>query len=475
VALFVAGIFFLIRTTSPSRRVSTESDDRQTAEFSVFGIPIGRVSLSLGVVLVAMSAALVALGLPGIEAVQHANQIAALEGDKTTLNERIGKRDATIETLNGTISAKDERISKLEEATQSASVTIRERNGEISRLENVIERKDKLLSELGDTIRQATALIQTATREKAALLEKLRSAEAEAANAVQVARDVASAVGEARLSESEREELRRVREGIGAINTELSYVALREAPLLEIVGRLGVANYEIYARRFAENEGDALDRGFGLFEFESERFTLENQYGEGEMERLLEEIAPAICDAVNASIAGDVSLEDAIRRISALEKYEGLPEQLVVLAEYAYLRLQLQALAVDAEIFVRGYADGERSDWSRALPSRSPDRIDLHPLANPDAGTPLGEWRFLDPTVTRPIGDRTGNYRNGDLPNLRSLTTRALMDEVIAGCSLPGQEPNGLGTRSAVLEGKLDDAHGGVDRKSRAFVSITLR
>lgn len=79
------------------------------------------------------------------------------------------------------------------------------------------------------------------------------------------------------------------------------------------------------------------------------------------MERLVAEILPALCGAVNASIAGDVSLEDAIRRIPALKKYEGLPEQLLVLAEYAYLRLQLQVLAVDAEVFVRGYADGERS------------------------------------------------------------------------------------------------------------------
>lgn len=463
----LAGLFFLIR--------STASDNRQTIDLSLFNLPIGKVSLSLGVVLVLGSIAGAVLGFPALEEAQRTSRIETLEADAADLDATIAAQGGRIAELEGDLNQRDDEIAGKNVRIGELEAEGRRQAGAIGRLEKMIDEKDRLIGEAAETMRTADEELRRRAALIGTLRQELKAAEKEARNAVQVARDIASAANEADLSAREREELRRVRAGIEEIDAGLSRLALREAPLLEIVGRQAVANYEIYARSLAGAEADALDRGFGLFEFESERFTLESHYGGGEIERLLSEIAPALCGAVNASIAGDVSLEDAIRRIPALEKYEGIPEPLLVLADYAYLRLQLQALAVDAEVFVRGYADGERAGWSRPLPSRTPDRIEVHPLANPDAASPLGDWRFLATTEPRPAGHGPGRYNNADLPNLRGLATRDLMQEVVGNCALPGREPGNLGTGAAILEGKLHEQYLGSDRKSRAFVSIGLR
>ncbi len=475
----IAGIIFLLRTVEGSR---TPAGDRQTIDLFFLSLPIGSVSVSVGTLLLILSAVIFYFGVPALEQAQRTSRIETLENNLRDANGTIEERDKKIGELEEDLSSKDQKIGDLNTSIGQKDVEIsglkaktRRQEKEIERKAQTITVKDQEIDDLKDLVRTRDRALERNKTQIMSLRTDLQDAKKEARNAMQVARDIASAENEADLSAGEREELRRVREGIDQINSELDRLALREAPLLEIVGQPAVANYEIYARSLASSDEDALDRGFGLLAFESERFTVENYYSEGEIERLLAEIGPALCGAVNASIADDISIHDAIRRIPSLEKYEGVPEPIRVIAESAYLQLQLQALAIEAKVFVRGYADGERAGWSRPLPLDTPRQLEAHPLANPDLISPLANWRFLAETEPRDIGDDNGEYANADLPNLRGFATLELMSEAVSGCALPGQEPGGLDPQIEILDGKLYGSHTGTDRKARAFVSISLR
>lgn len=438
----------------------------QAIDISPFGLPLGTARVSTGVVLVLASMAGAVWGVPALEVAKSKNELSALTGQLSARNEKIGR----IET------ERDDALEALKEVERESE----RRQSTIDRQKSNLDRKEKQLLDAADTMNQAREelgrrldRIVVQSTEIVSLKQQLEAAKSDLENSIQIAKDVASAANEAGLSNSEREELERVRRGIDAINRSLKYVSIREAPLLEIVGESALTNFEVYSKTFGDQS--SLDRGFGLIDFPSESFSIDEYYSSSEIEAIVSEIAPAVCEAIGQSIVQDVSFEETIRRIPALEKYEGFAQELIVLSEFEHFRQRLQALAVDAEILVRGYADGERSGWSRALPEEIQPSAKVHPLANPAITSPLRDWRFLADETQYSLGQRDGSYSNEHLPNLRAVATLGLLEAIGTSCQIPGGSAQGIVPSVGILDGRLHTEYLGTDRKSRAFVSIKLR
>jgi hypothetical protein len=447
------------------------------AEWTPFNIPIGRYKLTTGLALVVAALVAAAYGVPQIEATRQADRIAILEST-------IEDRDGSIKDLQGEKEQLEEKAKTLEKQLNTAelerdaaNLLVGQRDQKIFELNGTIEEKDTTIADRDEEIayleRSAESQKRAHETKTTELESELEATRVALRSAEQLARDIASAANEARLSARQRADLERIRGDIDAINGAMTYLKVREAALLRVGDRTPATTYEIYAPYL---QGDASDtRGIGLFRFFSESFEIESMRSRAELEQILPEVGAALCDVVGAFVVSGVGLDDALARIDSLQKYEGLGQQLTVLAEFEYVRQQLQALAVEAKVYVRGYADGERSGWQRELPNNVSPTIAVHAMSLPNAASPLRDWRFEAMTEARRVADASGHYTNAELPNLRGVATREVLEILGTTCGLPGQNADVIEAGLGILDGRLDPEYLGEDRKSRVFVSIDLR
>ncbi len=456
-------------------------DDNQfvEGEGKYHDFSFGKYKVPIGFALVVLAVAAAAYSVTEIEKIRQTQRIENLEGTITTRNSTIDSQNKSIEKLDGEIESLETKQNELADANkdlerdlEAEQRLVEAKNNEIASLQNKIREAASTIDGLDENIRQLERSSELQQRRFDAQTEALEAARTAMRDAEQIARDIASADSERGLSPRQREHLDRVRSGIHAINDDLQYLQLRETALLRVGGKVPGTTYEIYAPHLQGEEPEI--RGIGLFRFYSESFEIEGMRSRDELELIFQDLGEALCDAISEYVVSGVGLDDALARIDSLEKYEGFSDQLTVLAEYEYFRQQLQALAVDPRVYVRGYADGERAGWQNELHHEVPPTISVHPMSR-ETASPLRDWRFEEMTEPRQLADTSGQYNNTQLPNLRGMATREVLETLGTTCGLPGRNPDVIEAEVGILDGRLDPEFGGEDRKSRVFVSIGLR
>lgn len=471
VLAMLCGLYLIIVRKNDQQFVEGEGEYR--------GVSLGKYKAPIGFALVSLAVVAAAFTVIEIEEIRQTQRIENLEEIIETRDGTIASLETDIEELEdeneGLETERNELADKnidLERDLGSEQLLVASKKDEITSLQTTIGESVATINGLDDDIRRLERSAELHQREFDAQTEVLEATRSALRDAEQIARDIASADSERGLSTRQREHLDRVRSGIDAINDNLRYLQLRETALLHVGERVPGTTYEIYAPHL-QGEGPET-RGIGLFRFFSESFEIEGMRSRHELELIFQDLGEALCDAISEYVVSGVGLDDALARIDSLEKYEGLSDQLTVLAEYEYFRQQLQALVVEPRVYVRGYADGERAGWQNELHDDVPLTISVHPMSW-ETASPLRDWRFEATTEPRQLADKSGQYTNTQLPNLRGVATREVLETLGTTCGLPGRNADVIEAEVGILDGRLDPEFGGEDRKSRVFVSIGLR
>jgi hypothetical protein len=276
------------------------------------------------------------------------------------------------------------------------------------------------------------------------------------------------------LSPAQRAELDRYKDGVLAINKDLTFLKVQQTSWPTLSGRKAVAIFEVYRKDF---EGDASrPRGAGLFEFKLKLYRIEGDSWRGMTEELARGIAKTICETATRAIVDGVSPRDAFARIPSLAGYDGNAQRIQEVAELQYVRMRLQMLAVDSLVLVRGYADGEQGPWQESLDPKFKN-IEVHDRANPNAAPAdyAKEFEFK-PQLTNGVLGRPPNhaqYGNADLPNLRAEETANIVSSLVKSCSPPTNVPSKIGVE--ILDGRVYQGKSAPDRKSRVHLLVFLK
>jgi hypothetical protein len=277
-----------------------------------------------------------------------------------------------------------------------------------------------------------------------------------------------------KLSKDEQAELDRLNQGLEALNGELTLLRVRMAPWPVIVGQEVRVVYEIYRKSF-ETDKTSL-RGFGLFDFDAERYTIKGDILKNSiLDDLDTNIGRAICGGIERAINKTVSLNDAFARVPELQ---GLDYQqlLGIVKEYKYLEWQIQRLSASALVTVTGYADGEVASWERKLefPAKA---IQLHESADPSYPYPLYPLTYKA-NLSRVALGRPPNYTayaNVDLPNLRAAEVQILISRLADSCARFTGNTFRDKIPVQILEGRTYQALNENDRKTRVHVLVSLK
>jgi len=277
------------------------------------------------------------------------------------------------------------------------------------------------------------------------------------------------------LSPAQQAEFKDIDAKVMDLNKDLTYLRIAPAYWPRIEGKKAVATYEIYQKAF---EADQMrPRGAGLFDFNSEEYTIKGDYQGRLAQTIQTSISGLICEAARRAVTQHVPVSDAIRNMPPIREYDLDPQLRAILGEFQYVRMRLQIMAGYAVILVRGYADGEQTGWSRKL---DPDfaTVQLHENARPNA-QPIDYALTFKPDLTQvAIGKDSSNgptYTNTDLPNLRGDMAARIISALVDDC--PQTVPNtSVGTIPVeVLEGQVYSQHSEVDRKARVYLLVFLK
>ena len=150
------------------------------------------------------------------------------------------------------------------------------------------------------------------------------------------------------------------------LNKNLSFIQIVPTHWPRIARQKAVAIFQIYSTGF--QEGRDLERGPGLFDFDSEKYwPLKGDYQgkiyDGTNERLNSEIVDLICPAADRAVNQNVSIQDAINSIRKPSGFDISKELIPEFAEFSYAAMRIKAMAGEAVLLVRGYADGEEGAW----------------------------------------------------------------------------------------------------------------
>jgi hypothetical protein len=147
-----------------------------------------------------------------------------------------------------------------------------------------------------------------------------------------------------------------------------------------------------------------------------------------------------ICKFIDEEYDEKIPLMESIKKIPidvSIKRWfldvKGQVPDMIVQLIYIIRKIYKQANS-RVEILVKGYADGQMTEWERPLrPGRYAYReIEVYPKFKPDSLNPL-EYVYSTTTVSVPP-----TYANKDLPNLRARFVKEdLIDPFLAGCSTP--------------------------------------
>jgi hypothetical protein len=181
-----------------------------------------------------------------------------------------------------------------------------------------------------------------------------------------------------------------------------------------------------------------------------------------------------ICTAINRAVEQGVSLNDAIAGIPKPTGFDLDDELLKTLVDFPYLVTKLKALAGHPILYVRGYADNQESPWKDPLYLPFPPLV-FHVHRNEGSDPLIDEIKLAfqaaesDCAIGKKEGDQT-IYANPDLPNLRAVTTKRILEALMTTC--PGRGSSQIPVE--ILDGWVYSNHNEEDRKVRLFLVIFL-
>jgi len=280
------------------------------------------------------------------------------------------------------------------------------------------------------------------------------------------------------LSPQQLEEYRSRKRDIRELNSNLSSLRIIEAHSPKIDGQKAVARFQIYSANF--QAGRAEGRGPGIFDFDSRKYwPLKGDFSgriyDGMNETLDSQLVDFICTAINRAVEKSVSPKDTIASIPRPTGFDIDQQLLQVLVEFPYVAMKLKAMAAHAILYVRGYADSQERSWKDPLyfPFPPPD-IHVHRNAGSDPLTDEIKLEFQAAESPCTIGEKVGNqtmYANPDLPNLRAVTTKRILEALMTSC--PGRESSPIPVE--ILDGWVYSNRSVEDRKVRLFLVIILK
>jgi hypothetical protein len=357
-------------------------------------------------------------------------------------------------------------------------------NGVDAENDRLTTERDDAKKELADTKKerdeketqraQAQAAADGQRRRAEELSARLAAETTERKDAQEFARDTWLANDWIALSEDQRRELERYRDGVLSLNKDLKILQIRVAGWPTLSGRKAVAIFEVYRKDF--DDGKTRPRGAGLFQFQLKRYTLENESARGMTEELTAGIGKLICDAVHAAIVNGVSPRETFARIPSLARYDGDAQRVQEVAELQYVRMRLQMLVADSLLLLTGYADGEQGPWEEHLdPSFKSAAVHRNTRPNVKPADYALEFEPEPTAVT--LGRPSSNYAtygNADLPNLRSEASMRIISDLLKSCSPPTNTPTGK-IDVEILDGRVYEGKSEPDRKARVHILIFLK
>ncbi|SEC98348.1 hypothetical protein SAMN05519104_2509 [Rhizobiales bacterium GAS188] len=285
------------------------------------------------------------------------------------------------------------------------------------------------------------------------------------------------AMTEGSLSEQQRAEYEDLHDDVLALNSQLTLLKINAVDRPNIEGRKAIAIFEIYNKAFEADE--TRPRGAGLLDFQSEEFKIAGDFQGRMSEVMRNEISKAICQAVEGALVKGISLTEAISHIQRIGSIDVNQNFVSAMAQFKYVQMRFQLLAGTGFVLVRGYADGERTNWRHPL-GATPKLIQVHENAHPNV-TPVDyALTFREALTPVSIGrqDKGGvTYGNEDLPNLRAAEAANILTILTDSCPQPvpsGSAPAGTTTVS-ILDGRVYPEFRMVDRRARVYLLAFLK
>ena len=286
-----------------------------------------------------------------------------------------------------------------------------------------------------------------------------------------------AAMDKSSLSDQQRREYDSRTQEVADINKNLSFIQIVPTHWPRIAGQKAVATFQIYSTGF---QGDRdLERGAGLFDFDSEKYwPLKGDYQgkiyDGTNERLNSEIVDLICQAADRAVNQNVSIQDAIKSIRKPSGFDLSKELIPEFTEFSYAAMRIKAMAGQAVLLVRGYADGEQGAWEKPLDFRLPSVLQVHRNAGSDPMTAEINLAFQSTESPFEVGQKAGVttvYTNKDLPNLRAASVAKVLTALMTACSERDSGPIPV----QILDGWVYPHHDVADRKVRLFLVVFLK
>lgn len=176
-----------------------------------------------------------------------------------------------------------------------------------------------------------------------------------------------------------------------------------------------------------------------------------------------------ICDFINERYTGKYPLLEALREASIeISDPRGIVSAKLpageVAVELAYMLIKvIRASGSCAEVLVKGYADGQITEWTRELKSSGYyyREIPIYPMANPGSENPFEYVRNIE---TRHVPEV---YTNRDLPNLRAMFVKEnLIAPFLSACNTGGN------VRVSILEGYEFTNWNPLERKVQVYLVL---
>jgi len=176
-----------------------------------------------------------------------------------------------------------------------------------------------------------------------------------------------------------------------------------------------------------------------------------------------------ICDFINERYTGKYPLLEAMREAS-IEipgprgiRFAKLPAGEAAV-ELAYMLIKvIRASGSCAEVLVKGYADGQMTEWARVLkPGRYYYReIPIYPMIDPGSGNSFGYVRNAE------MHHIPESYTNRDLPNLRAMFVKEdLIAPFLSACNTWGN------VQISILEGYEFTDWNPLERKVQVYLVL---
>jgi hypothetical protein len=282
-----------------------------------------------------------------------------------------------------------------------------------------------------------------------------------------------------KMNDLQRAAFNKLAQDVDQLNANLKYVQIALTAWPKLDGPEAVATFEIFNKEWEPDE--TRPRGAGLFDFDETEITIRGDYKGRLAEAIRTEMATSICTAAQSALVHGVPLPDAISRIPRVAGLD-VPEQLVgQLTEvvYVYAQMRLKLRAGHTLVLVRGYADGEKTSWSRTL-GPAPRTLMVHANTDPHAKQPEYALTFraaLSPVEVGRMDKGSAIYGNTDLPDLRGAAVAEILTALIDGCRRIGGTGSFTEARPTpveILDGQVYPQHSVPDRKARVHVVAYL-